>query len=128
MKKLQTLCYVIGVSQIILGGLYLFAPTYFIEWQNMQAPASSIHYILAMFSARLFVYGVGMFIIAQNATKYRIWLDGMIAIQLIDLLAGVYFTTCNVVLLADSFVPMFNASFFIILMLWLRRYAKSDAS
>ena len=57
MKKLEIVCYAVGVAQLTLGGLYLFAPAYFIAWQGLTVPAADIHYPLVMLAARFFVYG-----------------------------------------------------------------------
>jgi len=116
MKKLQYVCYLIGISQIVLGGLYLFAPSFFIGWQDLSIPAHDMNYPLAMLAGRFLVYGVGMFVIARKPTENRFWLNGMIAIQAIDLAAGVFYTTIGVVSFESSMVPMVNAALFIVLM------------
>jgi hypothetical protein len=116
MRKLQVVCYVIGISQIILGGLYLFAPSFFIGWQGLNIPAQDMNYPLAMLAARFLVYGVGMFVIARQPSENRFWLNGMIAIQVIDLAAGCFYTTVGVVSFESSIVPMVNAALFIVLM------------
>ena len=116
MKKLQLVCYLIGTSQIILGGLYLFAPSFFIGWQGLNIPAQDMNYPLAMLAARFLVYGVGMFVIARQPSENRFWLNGMIAIQVIDLAAGFFYTTVGVVSFESSMVPMVNAALFIVLM------------
>lgn len=121
MTKLQITCYIIGVSQVVLAGLYLFSPAFFIGWQGLEVPAHDMNYPLAMFAARLLVYGVGMFVIARNIEDNRFWLNGMIAIQAIDLLAGVFYTLTGVVSFESSSVPMFNAALFIILMVAFSR-------
>ena len=119
MTKLKIVCYVIGVSQLALGGLYLFAPGWFINWQNLTAIAPDHAYPLAMLAARFLVYGVGMFVIARNFEQNRFWLNGMIAIQAIDLLAGLFYTATGIVNIADAGIPMFNAALFIVLMIWV---------
>lgn len=120
MKRLEIICYVIGVVQIILGALYLFAPSWFLDWQGLTVPAENIHYPLAMFAARLLVYGAGMFAIAREPLQNQFWLDGMIAIQGIDLAAGIYFTSQGIINLSVSGFPMFNAALITTLLLWFR--------
>ena len=117
MKKLQIVCYIIGISQLVLGGLYLFAPSFFIEWQGLNVPTQDMNYPLAMLAGRSLVYGVGMFVIAKQPAENRFWLNGMIAIQLIDLLAGVYYTMVGIVSFESSMIPMSNAAVFIVLMI-----------
>lgn len=116
-------CYIIAASQLVLGAIYLFAPQWFIAWQGLTPIAQDMGYPLAMLAARFLVYGVGMIVIARNFDENRFWLDGMIAIQAIDLLAGVFYTTTGTVLFADAILPMFNASMFIGLMIWIRQPA-----
>lgn len=126
MKKLQIVCYVIGVSQLALGGLYLFAPAFFIAWQELGPITADLGYPLAMLAGRFLVYGVGMFVIARAPEKNAFWLDGMIAIQLIDLAAGLFYVFSGVVPFAAAAVPMFNATLFTVLMLWVRPSAKGE--
>lgn len=128
MNKTSLVCYLIAASQIVLGSIYLFAPQWFIAWQGLTPIAPDTGYPLAMFAARLLVYGVGMIVIARQPVKYAIWLDGMIAIQFIDLAAGLYYTTTGTVVFADASIPMFNAALFIVLMLLVRKSGISTAS
>lgn len=127
MKKLEIVCYVIGVSQLALGGLYLFAPAFFIAWQGLGPITQDIGYPLAMLAWRFLIYGVGMFVIARNPLKNAFWLDGMIAIQLIDLAAGIFYVTTGVVPFTAAMVPMFNATLFTVLMFWVRGGASAKA-
>ncbi len=103
-----------------LGGLYLFAPAFFIEWQELGPITEDMGYPLAMLAGRFLVYGVGMFVIARSPQANAFWLDGMIAIQLVDLAAGVFYVTTGVVPFAAAMVPMFNATLFTVLMFWVR--------
>jgi len=128
MKKIQYVCYLVGISQIVLGGLYLFAPSFFVGWQGLNIPAQDMNYPLAMFAARFLVYGVGMFVIARQPSENRFWLNGMIAIQMIDLAAGIFYTIIGVVSFESSMVPMFNAALFIVLMTVFRVPADQKAA
>ncbi len=121
MTYFKVLCYLIGVVQLVLGAFYLFAPQFFIAWQGLSEIGADIGYPLAMLAARFIVYGLGMFVIATDPVRYRIWADGMILIQVIDLAAGVFYTATGVVSIAHSGFPMFNAALFIIGLALLRR-------
>lgn len=120
MNRLKVVCYIIAASQIALGGLYLFWPTGFIAWQGLSPIGEDIRYPLSMLAARFFVYGLGMIAIARQPIKYRIWLDGMVGIQFIDMLSGAYYVLIESVAFADASVPMVNATLFIALMIWVR--------
>jgi hypothetical protein len=121
MNKTIIICYIIAVSQLVLGALYLFAPAFFIAWQGLSPIAPDAGYPLAMLAGRFLIYGAGMIAIAHDPVKYRLWLDGMIAIQAIDLLAGAYYTGAGIVALENAALPMLDAAIFIGLMLWVRR-------
>lgn len=125
MRILIWVCRIVGLVQIILGLLYLFAPAAFLAWQGIAVPTADMNYPLAMFAARLLVYGAGMFVIARDPARHSFWIDGMIAIQLIDLAAGFFYTANGAVGLEVSGFPMFNATLIIVLLGWLRRHASS---
>ncbi|WP_428542472.1 hypothetical protein [Profundibacter sp.] len=127
MTYFKALCYFIGVVQLVLGALYLFAPQFFVAWQGLSQIGQDINYPLAMLAGRFLVYGVGMFVIASDPVRYRIWADGMIAIQVIDLAAGLFYTGTGVVSLEQSGFPMFNATLFIIGLSLLRRNVSHPA-
>lgn len=120
MTRLKFVCYLIAASQIALGALYLILPVSFVSWQGLSPIQADIGYPLAMLAGRFFIYGFGMIKIASQPQKYRIWLDGMIAIQLIDLAAGMFYVGASIVALADAVIPMTNAAIFIALMVWVR--------
>ncbi len=121
MKYFKALCYFIGVVQLVLGALYLFAPQFFIAWQGLSEIGQDINYPLGMLAGRFIVYGLGMFVIASAPARYKIWADGMIAIQAVDLVVGLFYTATGVVAIAHSGFPMFNATMLIILLVLARR-------
>ncbi len=121
MKLFKGLCYVIGVAQLILGALYLFAPQAFIAWQGLSAIGADIGYPFAMLAGRFIVYGVGMFVIASDPVRNRFWLFGMIAIQAFDLAGGLFYTLSGTVALEHSAFPMFNATWIILGLFFLRQ-------
>ncbi len=120
MTRIKIVCYIIAISQFILGALYLFAPQFFIAVQGLTPITADIGYPLGMLAGRFLVYGVGMILIAREPERYRVWLDGMIAIQAVDLLAGLYYTFSGAVTLEVSGIAMFDAALFIGLLLWIR--------
>ena len=121
MTLFKALCYFIGVVQLVLAAMYLFAPQFFIAWQGLSEIGQDINYPLAMLAGRFLVYGIGMFVIASDPVRYRIWADGMIVIQAVDLAAGLFYTATGVVALENSAFPMIDAALFIIGLVWLRR-------
>lgn len=120
MKRIKTLLRLIGVVQIVLGLLYLFAPLNFLVLLGHSTPEADIAYPLGMLAARFLAYGVGLFFIAHAPEKHRFWINNMIFIQAVDLAVGIFYTATGSVGLALSAFPMFNATLFIIL-LWLWR-------
>ena len=121
MTLFKALCYFIGVVQLVLAAMYLFAPQFFVAWQGLSEIGQDINYPLAMLAGRFLVYGIGMFVIASDPVRYRIWADGMILIQAVDLAAGLFYTATGVVAPEHSAFPMIDAALFIIGLVWLRR-------
>ena len=119
MKKLQGLLILIGIVQLVLGALFLFAPQAIMGWMGLAVPAADNGYILGMLAARFIAFGIGMFWCARAPEQNLFWINNMILIQVIDLAVGVYYTATGVVDIASSAFPMFNATLFIILLtLW----------
>lgn len=112
--------YLIGVIQIALGFVYLLAPQWFIAWQGLSPIGADIGYPLSMLAGRFLVYGAGMFVIATDPVRHRFWLLGMVAIQAIDLVGGLFYTLTGVVALEHSAFPMFNATWIMIGLYLLR--------
>lgn len=122
MRNLKLLCAVIGVSQLVLGLLFLLLPLEFARWMGLSPPPADNGYLYAMLAARFLVYGVGMFIILRDPLRYRFWLDGMLMIQAIDLAGGVFYVLSGRVALASAAFPMINATLFMLLLaLWRPR-------
>jgi len=120
MKKLKVLLYIIGAVQIILGILALFSPAFFIETaMALSAMNPDMGYPLGMLASRLFVFGIGMFIAAKNPIKYILLINGMIGVQIVDLLVGIFYVAMGTVAFSAAAFPMFNATLFIVLLsLW----------
>lgn len=106
------ICYVVAAVQLVLGTLYLTAPGQMALWQGLSPLPADAGYPLAMLAARFLVYGAGMILIARAPLRHRAWAQGMIAIQLIDLGAGLAYTAAGIVPLAASGFPMLNATLF----------------
>lgn len=119
MRKLKVLLVVIGVVQLVLGLLYLFAPLQFLTLMGHSTPEADIAYPLGMLAGRFLAYGIGMFFIARAPEKQLFWINNMIFIQVVDLAVGIYYTATGVIGLQMSALPMFDAALFIILLtLW----------
>ena len=116
MNKLTWLLRIVGTIQLVLGLLYLLAPGAVLTAMGHTLPAADIYYPLAMLAARFIAYGVVLIYISNAATQNRLWIDGMILIQLIDLAAGAYYTAIGAVPLSLSGFPMFNAIWIIALL------------
>jgi hypothetical protein len=109
----------VGVSQIVLGALVLFAPAALTAVMKLPPPAPSDLYLLAMLGARFLAYGLGMFVLARARQPDRFWVLNMALIQAIDLAAGLYFTRTGAVALAGAAFPMINALLFCALLTWI---------
>lgn len=127
MSKLRVAASIIAISQLVLGVAFLFFPSFMYNLMGIQIPTQGVNYILGMLSARLLVYGVVLFIIQSDLPRHRLWLDGMMGIQLIDLAAGLYYTGVGAVAFADAAFPMVNAAIFLIALAVLRPSASPKA-
>jgi len=117
--KLKVLLRIIGILQLVLGLLYLFTPLGFLEIMGHSIPQADIAYPLGMLAARFIAYGIGMLFISNQPENQIFWINNMILIQILDLVAGVFYTITGVINLSHSGFPMFNATLFIILLsLW----------
>jgi len=125
MNKLKILLRLVGTIQIVLGLLYVLAPTFLLESIGHSVPEDDIFYPLGMLAARFLAYGAAFIYIARDPIQHRLWISLMILIQLIDLAVGVFYTATDAVALADSAFPMFNATWIAgLLYLWQPRPAR----
>ena len=116
MKKLTILLRVVGVIQIALGILYLFAPEFLLASMGHTVPQPDIFYPLAMLSARFIAYGIAFIYISSEPMQHKLWIYFMILIQAIDLSAGIFYTATGVVTLELSGFAMFNATWIMVLL------------
>jgi len=120
MKKLTWLLRLIGLIQIVLGGFFLFAPSFFLAATGHTIPEPDIFYTLAMLAARFIAYGFALIYISTEPVQHKLWIYFMVLIQAIDLGAGIFYTATGIVTLETSAFPMFNAAWIIILLLlWM---------
>ena len=112
MRFIKPVSYIIGISQLVLGGLFLLVPAGFIGWQGLTPPPADNGYMYAMLAARFLVYGVGMFVIARDPVRHMFWARGMVAIQIIDFLAGLTYVGIGLVQPSAAMLPMTNAAIF----------------
>jgi len=122
MKKTTWLLRIVGMLQLVLGLLYLFAPEFMLASMGHSPIAPDIRYPLAMLASRFVAYGLVLLYISADPLRHRLWLLVMVLIQVIDLGAGLFYTLSGVVPPALSGFPMFNAAWIIaLLLLWMPR-------
>ena len=116
MKKLTILLRVVGVIQIVLGLMYLFAPAFMLSSMGHTIPQSDIFYPLGMLASRFIAYGLALIYISSEPMKHKLWIQFMILIQVIDLAVGIFYTATGAVPLELSGFAMFNATWIMILL------------
>ncbi|MDX1473505.1 MAG: hypothetical protein R3309_05000 [Reinekea sp.] len=121
--KLKLLTRIVAVLQIVLGLAYLFIPVQFLAVMGHSLPPGDLLYPLGMLASRFLVVGIVFWYIAPHMNAHRLWVDAMIAIQIIDLAVGVSMTLTDAVPLSLSGFPMFNA-LIIAVLLFVWRPAK----
>ncbi len=117
MKKISILVRLIGIIQIVLGILYLVAPGFILRSMGHSVPEADLYYPLAMLAGRFISYGIALIYISSDPMQHKLWIYFMILIQVIDLAAGIFYTSTGVVELSLSAFPMFNASWMVVLLL-----------
>jgi hypothetical protein len=108
MKGIRIVSIIIGISQLVLGTAFMFFLEPFFAANGFGVPSGASAYMFSHLAARFYVYGIGMFFIAHNPVENRLWLDGMIAIQILDLIGGVWHVTTGDVTLRQAMFPMFK--------------------
>lgn len=120
MSKLSWLLRIIAILQLLLGLGFLLLPGPLLQAMGHSPVPEDLQYPLGMLAARFTVYGMILFAVSRKPEEHLLWIDGMIMIQFIDLAVGIFYTLRGVVPLALSWMPMFNASWIIVL-LWMWR-------
>ncbi len=100
----------IGVVQLILGVVFLFLPAQFASVLGLAVTPGWVPWMFAMFGARALGFAYGMFLAMRQPEAYRDWIRAMIAIQVIDWVATIYFVLQGAVTLPQvsgaSFLPI----------------------
>jgi hypothetical protein len=128
MTYLRTVLLLIAVSQLALGALTLLAPGFFVSTMGLTTPPTDSFYLIGMLAARFLAFGVVLIVLARRPQVDALWLQAMLAIQLIDLGVGLYYSANGVLPLVVSGFPMFNAILFSgLLLVALRRQQSKQA-
>lgn len=120
MRTLTAVLRLVGAIQIVLGLYYALAPGVFLEAIGHTVPDDDVFYPLAMLASRFLAMGAAFWWISGRPHQSRTLVDVMIAIQGLDLVAGVLYTATGVVPLSLSGFPMFNAAWIAAVLVWLR--------
>jgi hypothetical protein len=100
----------IGIVQLILGIVFIFAPAQFATVLGLATTPTWVPWMFAMFGARALGFAYGMFLALRNPQDHRDWIGAMIAVQVIDWIATIYFLLQGVVSLPQvsgaSFLPI----------------------
>ena len=99
-----------GLLQIALAVAYGLAPAATFAAMGHSPIAPDHAYALAMLASRFLVMGVTMILAARRPGLFRPLILAMVAIQVVDLLAGLWFTGTGGVPLSLSAVPMIDAA------------------
>lgn len=120
---------VVGTIQLALGFAYLFIPGLVLQQMGHSAAPPDLYYPLGMLAARFIAYGLGFWIVSQQAKEHSLWIALMGLIQAIDLSVGMVYTASGVLSLQLSAFPMFNATWIgATCALWYLRQSRMKAS
>lgn len=118
----------LALSQLVLGALTLVAPAPFFAAMGLATPPTDTFYLIGMLASRFLVIGVVLVVLARRGAADPIWLGAMLAIQLIDLGVGLYYTGIGVLPLAVSGFPMANAAILSLLLVGTLRPSRGRAA
>jgi hypothetical protein len=125
MAKQRILSIIIGISQLALGAALLLVPNGFFSLFGFSAASADQNYLFGQLAARFLAYGIGMFAIAQDPQKHRLWWLLMALIQAIDLGVGLVYSAFFGVPWEVTAFPLFNAlAFLVLLILWTPKPAQ----
>lgn len=79
--------FVVAGFQFVLGAAFLVAPAKTAAMLGLAPAPGWTNWLFAMMAARFLGYGVGLVVAARDSRRHRVWIDTMIAIQLIDWIA-----------------------------------------
>ncbi len=100
----------IGVVQLVLGVIFVLAPTQFSAMAGLAKGATWEYWMFGMFGARALGFAYGMFLAARDPDRHVHWIQAMIGVQAIDWLVTMYFVLTGTVTLAQvstaSFLPL----------------------
>lgn len=88
-RPLRVTLYVIAFFQFVLGAAFLAAPGGTAQVLGLPTAPAWTAWLFAMMAARFLGYGVGMVAAARDPRRHLLWIDTMIAIQVIDWLATI---------------------------------------
>ncbi|ORW08171.1 hypothetical protein [Mycobacterium kyorinense] len=84
---------IVGLIQIVNGAMYLAAPAAVTAVLGVLTPAPPwVGFILATAGARFVGYGIGMLAAARSPREHKLWIDTMIAIQALDVIATLWYS------------------------------------
>ena len=91
-------------------------PRQFITLNDLESPPEWVFWLFAQMAARFIGYGVGMFAVAKDPVRNRLWTQTMIAIQAIDWFSTIFYLfNGSVTLIQVSTAPLLPIIFIIIL-------------
>ena len=123
---LQIMLGAIGVVQVILGIIFLFAPAQFATVLGLAVIPAWVPWMFAMFGARALGFAYGMFLAMRRPEENRAWIGAMIAVQAIDWIATIYFVLQGVVTLPQVSGAAFLPIIFIIVL--VTRYPRQNTT
>ena len=116
MTRLRMVLWIVAFSQLVLGLLCVFAPSFFFTKIGLAPPPPDNGYMIGQLGARFLAYGIGLAVLARQEKPQTFWIWNMVAIQIADFLLGLYYTASGTLGLGVSAFPMFNAAAFAILL------------
>jgi len=110
MRILRPTLIFIGIVQLILGSIFLFAPQQFGAMFNLQQAPEWVYWLFSMMGARFLGFALGMFFAARQPYQNRYWIAVMVAIQAVDWFGTLFYLSTGAVTLSTvttaAFLPI----------------------
>jgi hypothetical protein len=124
---LQISLIVVGIVQVFFGAAFTFMPAKFAGLLGLSAAPQWAYWMFSMFGARCFAFAYGMFLAARDPIKHVHWIQGMIAVQVIDWLGTLFYLANGGVTLSQvSSASILPLIFIILLIVFYPREKKNS--
>ncbi|MFC9893999.1 hypothetical protein ACFVMC_09920 [Nocardia sp. NPDC127579] len=120
MRSLRVILMVIAVSQLVLGVLFLAAPTLVRNiFQFETAEPGWTDWLMVMMGGRFLGFAYGMYLAARDPSRHVAWINAMIVVQAVDWIATVIHLATGDVRLTQVPTTVVMPVVAVVVLMWL---------